>query len=95
MMTQVMVTVLLPFLVPLGVLFLWTWGRTRWVETHGGAVPPVEKGAWFAAVLAGFILMILTLVAVAVLESPGRPGDTYTPPQLVDGRVVPGGFGAK
>ncbi|AMW34710.1 hypothetical protein HEQ62_03810 [Haematospirillum jordaniae] len=94
-MVQFMVTVLLPFLVPLVVLVLWVRVRTRWVERHGGAVPPLEKGAWFVAVLAGFILVILSLVVVALIEPAGQPGDAYTPPKLVDGRIVPGGFGAK
>ena len=39
--------------------------------------------------MAGAVLMVVTLVTFGSMTG-GKPGQTYTPPVLEDGRIVPG-----
>ena len=39
--------------------------------------------------MAGAVLMVVTLVTFGSMTG-GQPGQTYTPPVLEDGRIVPG-----
>lgn len=89
-MLRAILTYLLPFLLPAIVFFIWVWFRARYAERHGGTPPKVEQGHYFWLTLAGGVLVLMTLGATALLSEGGRPGDTYMPPRVIDGKVVPG-----
>lgn len=40
----------------------------------------------------GFVLMISVLAYFASRTTGGEPGQTYRPPQVVDGKITPGRF---
>lgn len=93
-MSHLLLTVIIPFLVPFVVFFLWVRARARWVAVHDGDIPPIEKGKLFVLVLAGFVF-VLTSLSIAALWGPeGQPGESYTAPRVVDGKIVPGRFGS-
>lgn len=89
-MVRILLTYVLPLLAPALVFILWTWARAAYVRSHGGQPPAIEDGPWFWLALSGGLLLLLTLGASALLTESGRPGDTYVPPQVIDGKVVPG-----
>ena len=85
-MTRILLTYILPLVLPALVWYLWHQFRPQ--------RPGEEKKGWQAAPLpqlavAGLILLVATLGALAVLVG-GDPGDVYQPARLIDGRVVPG-----
>jgi len=41
---------------------------------------------------AGFVLMVSVLAYYGSQSDSGKPGQTYRPPTMVDGKVVPGRF---
>jgi hypothetical protein len=45
---------------------------------------------WLAA--SGTILLVVTLIAFGSTSGGGRPGQTYMPPVLKDGKIQPGHF---
>ncbi|MGI9479056.1 MAG: DUF6111 family protein [Hyphomicrobiaceae bacterium] len=40
----------------------------------------------------GFVLMVSVLAYFASQSGSGKPGQTYRPPQVVDGKIQPGRF---
>lgn len=89
-MVRVLLTYILPLLAPAAVFVLWTWARATYVRRHGGQPPAIEDGPWFWLLLSGGVLVLATLGATALLTEAGRPGDTYVPPRVIDGKIVPG-----
>lgn len=89
-MTRFLVQVLLPLLLPVLIFLVWAWLSSR-SQDKGSLVAKVQNGPWFWLIVAGFVLM-LGAVTYTALTSGGEPGETYTPPRLEDGRVVPGRF---
>lgn len=87
---RILLTYLLPFLLPAIVFIVWTWLRARYIESHGGEPPRFEQGPWFWLFLTGGILTLATIVATVLLQEGGSPGDIYIAPRVIDGEVVPG-----
>jgi hypothetical protein len=71
---------------------LWVWLRNRYLVTHNGDSPPIERGVWFWLVLSGGILSLIVFAITALVSPAGSPDDLYVPPQEVDGKIVPGHF---
>lgn len=88
-MTRIIVTYLVPFLLPLAGYSLWIWYRTIYARTHGGEAPAFEKGPWPLMLFLGAVLALLTLGVGAVLTG-GDPDDEYIPARMEDGKLVPG-----
>lgn len=90
-MIRVLLTYLLPLVLPTVVYLLWLRlsrpsagaGRAAAGDDLRRAVP------WLWLALAGLALVAATLAALA-LTGGGSPGETYVPPHVEDGRVVPG-----
>ena len=74
--------------------FLWVRARARWIVTHNGEVPPIEKGNLFILVLTGLLFVMGSLAFMALWGPEGQPGDSYVAPRIVDGEIVPGRFGS-
>lgn len=80
-MARVLLEVVLPFLAPFLLFFLYlllvTRGRRR-----------LERVPWFVLVICGLALACLGLVAPAFLGG-HPPGGEYVPPHVENGRIVP------
>jgi len=79
-MGRVLLTVVIPLLLPTVLYFGW-----RFAIGRGLTLP----SSWLWLVVAGLALASLTLVAVSVDFGGMRQG-TYVPPHLTNGEVVPG-----
>ena len=88
-MTRIIITYLIPFLLPLAAYFVWAWYRAAHTKKHGGEVPQIEKGPWPWLVLAGAVLVLLLMGITALLRG-ADPETTYFPPRYENGRIVPG-----
>jgi hypothetical protein len=88
-MGRIIVTYIVPFLLPAVVYAIWVWYRTGYVARHGGEAPRLEKGPWPLLLFLGAVLAFAVL-AVTALTRGGSPDDLYVPPHLEDGKMVPG-----
>jgi Family of unknown function (DUF6111) len=88
-MVRILLNYLVPFLLPITGYALWVWYRARHAAKHGGEIPKFEQGPWPLMLFLG-ALLTLAVLAVGALSSGGAPGDTYIPPHLENGKVVPG-----
>ena len=84
-MLRVLLTIVLPLLLPTAVYVGWLVVAYR--VQHGGAVPWVElPWVWLAA--AGALLLAIVLFVVHVHFGTPQTG-TYVPPRWEDGHIVP------
>lgn len=86
-MIRIVLEYALPLVLPAVIYAGWVW-YARATHQGEGVPPALRKGPLFWCVLAGFALMVATLVTVA-LSTGAPPDSTYQPPHLEDGRVVP------
>jgi hypothetical protein len=88
-MVRILMTYVVPFLLPIGGYALWIWYRTRYAEKHGGEAPKFEKGPWPLMLFLGAVLTLASL-GLTAMNRGGRPGYTYIPATMQDGKLVPG-----
>ncbi len=88
-MFRIVVTYIVPFLLPSAVYLAWAWYRSRYVASHDGEAPKVERGPWPLLLLLGALLTLASLVVTA-LTTGSDAGSIYTPSHLENGKVVPG-----
>jgi len=90
-MTRILLTYVLPLLLPTAAYAAWIW-YARKKHLGDGDPPAIRKGPLFWCLLAGFVLMAAGLVAVAI--GTGHPPDAgvYRAPRIEDGKVVPPHF---
>lgn len=89
-MSRVVLTYLLPLILPLVVYLLWTWIVGR--KTRKPEDPPFwYEGPYFWLIVAGFALMVTVLATTVYFTEGGPPDGTYVPPRFEDGRIVPSG----
>ena len=81
-MLRIVLSYLLPFLLPFAAFFLY-----RLLMTSGQ--PLLRRTPWIVLSLIGMALVAGTLVSFAMLGGEPKEG-VYVPPQYEDGRVVPG-----
>lgn len=92
-MIRLLLTYVLPLVLPTAIYFAWLWHvRRRHDATSGDDMPRLKKGSLFWSLLAGLLLTGAGLVTIAL--STGDPPDsgTYIAPRLEDGRIVPPRF---
>ena len=83
-MLRVWLQVLVPFLAPFAVYFVW-----RLLVTRERAF--LERTPWYVLTLAGLALAAASVASLAFIT--GAPPDViYVPPHMEDGQVVPGRF---
>ncbi|HXP31711.1 MAG TPA: DUF6111 family protein [Stellaceae bacterium] len=84
-MTRVVLTVIVPLLLPTAIYLLWVVSVRR---ARPAAAMTWQGLPWLWLVLAG---IVLAAAALLVLVAFGRQGGgTYVPPHVEDGRIVPG-----
>jgi hypothetical protein len=93
-MIRIVLTYVIPFLLPTIVYLVWGYYRARYVAAHGGEAPKLERGPWPLLLFAGAVLTLLSLAATALTQG-SDAGSIYTPPHLENGRLIPGHMDAK
>lgn len=83
-MLRVWLQVLIPFLAPFVVFFVW-----RLLVTRERAF--LERTPWYALTLAGVALAAVSIASLAFVTG-DAPDRVYVPPHMQDGTVVPGRF---
>jgi hypothetical protein len=88
-MVRLIFTYLLPLLLPVLGFLAWNWLRNL---AGNRAEPPPDFAdmPWMVLVGAGVSLLLVTLLVLVLLDDGGSPGETYIPPRLEDGKVIPG-----
>jgi hypothetical protein len=88
-MLRKLLTVVLPFLLPILLYFLYLgWARRRAQASGAEPPPPWYEGPWLWAVVAGAGLVAVALVAVR-LHSGVPPGVAIESPRWEGDRVIP------
>jgi hypothetical protein len=88
-MARILLTYLVPFLLPLVGYMAWIWYRTWYAEKHGGDAPKFEKGRWPLLLFLGAAFS-LSILAFTAFTTGGDPDDVYVPAHMEDGKLVPG-----
>ena len=88
-MSRILITYIIPFLLPAAVYAAWVWYRTGYVAERGGEAPRLERGPWPLLLFLGAVSALVVLSATALIRG-GSPDDTYVPPHLENGKLIPG-----
>jgi len=89
-MWRVLIEILLPLVLPTVLYFMWLSAERRRQEKLGaGEALEWADAPWIW--LGAIGLLLATMVAVALALIGGEPTiGQYVPPQIIDGRIVPG-----
>ncbi len=88
-MSRIFISYIIPFLLPAATYAAWVWYRTRYADEHGGEVPKLEQGPWPLLLFLGAVFAFVVLGSTALIRG-GSPDETYVPPHLENGNMVPG-----
>ncbi len=88
-MVRILLTYVVPLLLPSAIYFVWGWYRTRYVAQHGGEAPQLERGPWALLFFIGAVLTLASFAATALMQG-SDAGSVYTPPHLENGKLIPG-----
>jgi hypothetical protein len=90
-MLRIMLTYVIPFLLPTILYFAWVFATQRRAAASGGGAQAQawQDVPWVWLIGAGIILMALSLAATALFGG-DQPGGVYEPARLIDGRIEPG-----
>ena len=89
-MTRILLHYVLPIVLPFVIYGVWLALARRKARPAGAAATPDWRDApWVWLLIAGGGLVAVSLVALA-LTGGNPPGETYIPPHLIDGEIVPG-----
>ena len=104
-MVRIIITYILPLVLPTVLYFAWTQWVRKQVQSHraqaaaegvaGDHTEPADyeiRAPWFRLILAGVILMMVGLVLSVFLSPKNPPDSTYQPPRLEGDTIVPGQF---
>jgi len=87
-MLRVLLSVLLPLLLPTALFFAYAWYESRRAEA-AGAEPRVIDVPWSWLGIAGVALVMISL-AINFIYGHTEQGSRYEPARLEDGKLVPG-----
>lgn len=91
-MFRLFFTFILPLLLPTLGYLAWNWLQLRRTLAGKRAEPPpgFADMPWIILAGAGVSLLMVTLLALFLRGDGGSPSQTYVPPHLEDGKVIPG-----
>ena len=88
-MVRLLLTYILPLVLPLLVYLAWN-AYARSVAKRNGAEPPsLERGPIFWSIVAGFVLLVASLLVFAVLGGDAPDAGKYVAPRYEDGKIIP------
>ena len=90
-MIRLIVENILLFLAPTILFVVFTMFR-RADKKHNTVTGALDAAPLPLLFTLGFILMISVLAYYGTQSNSGKPGQTYRPPELVDGKIKPGTF---
>ena len=90
-MTRLIVENILLFLLPTVLYVLYVMIR-RSSERNNTVTRALDSAPLVPLFSIGFVLMVSVLAYFASQTGSGNPGQTYRPPQVVDGEIQPGRF---
>jgi hypothetical protein len=86
-MLKTLLLVVIPLLMPTLLYVAWLFLVQRRAGVAGGPWYAQVPWHWVSIAGAGFLFVVLALIALAGGDP---PGGTYVPAEVIDGRVVPG-----
>lgn len=86
-MIRVLLTIVLPLLLPTALYLLWVLAMRRTELTAGAQLLRDIPLVWLAAAGLGLVAVVLVLVS---LGFGGGSTGVYVPPIIIDGKIVPG-----
>jgi len=88
-MARFLLQVALPLFAPLAIYIGWLWYAQKRAEKYGNEPPSFARGTAYIALVAGAVLAILSLVALALTTGQyGYDDGAYSSPRLEDGKIV-------
>ncbi len=91
-MTRILLHYVLPLLLPTLAYLTWVWYYRQRAKATGGDPPEITKGGLFWSLIAGIVLLIVGLIALAVFTGADPGAGGYQSPRLEDGRIMPPKF---
>tara|TARA_R110000787_G_scaffold274979_1_gene383201 strand:- start:44688 stop:44981 length:294 start_codon:yes stop_codon:yes gene_type:complete len=91
-MGRLLLTYILPLIFPLLVYLAWNAYARSKAKRSGGVPPSLERGPIFWAIVAGFILLVTSLLTLAVLGGDSPDSGQYVGPRYEDGKIIPPTF---
>jgi len=89
-MARILFQIVLPVLLPTLIYFAWLAAERRRIDRAGSGEPPDWSDApWLWLVAGGVLLAGFLALATAFFGGDSIEG-VYVPPQVIDGKVVPG-----
>lgn len=88
-MSRILLQVVVPILLPALLYMLWLLAEQRRLDAGGGARPRWAEVPWLWLLALGVFLAGIVTVALALFGGESIIGE-YVPPQIEDGRIVPG-----
>ena len=88
-MLRVVLSVLLPLVLPTALYFAYAWYVGQQAEAEGEEEPKELDVPWSWLISTGLVLALIAL-AVTVMDPDAKPGAVYEPPHLENGKLVPG-----
>jgi len=92
-MIRVFLLILLPVLIPSIVYVIWMVRQRRKARAEGlplDEAPSLENAPWPVLIASSGILLAIGIGLFLFIDTRGNPGETYIPPRIEDGVVVPG-----
>ncbi|MBC8339207.1 MAG: hypothetical protein ISR51_03085 [Rhodospirillales bacterium] len=90
-MTRILLTYVLPLVLPTLIYVLWIWNARRTHEPeHEDDLPPaLRQGPLFWSLISGFLLMVAGLITIALMSGDPPDSGTYQSPRLEGGKILP------
>ncbi len=88
-MARIVITYLLPLLLPFLMYLAWNAYARAQARKNGGEEPSLQKGPIFWCIVAGFILLASSLLTLALTGGDSPDSGRYIPPRVEDGRIIP------
>jgi hypothetical protein len=93
-MIRIVLTYVVPLLLPTAVYLAWGWYRARYAAEHGGAAPGLERGPWGLLLFLGAVLTLASFAVTGLMQG-SDAGSVYTPSRIENGKIVPGRMDAR
>ena len=88
-MVRILLTYVVPLVMPLVGWYVWQRFIRRTPQPGAEHKLGLRDAPWHWLSIAGVLLVAATLGSIALFTG-GEPGEVYQPPQVIDGKVVPG-----